>query len=196
MIIDKEIIKIINEEISEYDFLGINKLKEQQQYYELIENEDFQKQFITDFILGKSDKYKIIETTDAKISGDYSDDFMDDQSNYINIEYGVKMQYKYDPNKEPVVFELFFDNDDRINIGVDGREDSISGADWGKQRIVDSWITSIEWDKINVTLFSLEGDTIEFKAFKKAPQNIQELFVREFTKDLITNETTMEIREK
>lgn len=196
MTIDKKIIKVINETISEYDFLGMNKLKEQQQYYELIENEEFQKQFITDFMLGKTDKYKIIDTSDAKITGDYDTDFAADQVNHINIEYGIRIEYKYDPNKEPIQFELYFDNDERINIGIDGKEDSISGADWGSQRIHDSWITSVEWDKINVNLYSIEGDEIEFKAFKKAPQNIKELFVREFTKDLIESETTMEVIER
>lgn len=195
MTIDKKIIKVVNETISEYDFLGMNKLKEQQQYYELIENEDFQKQFITDFMLGKTDKYKIVNTSDAKISGDYTDDYMQDQTNHINIEYGVRIEYKYDSNKEPVQFELYFDNDERINISIGGKEDSIN-TDRGTQHITDSWITYVEWDKINVNLYSIEGDEIEFKALKKAPQNIKELFVREFTKDLIESETTMEVIER
>lgn len=192
MPIDKKIIKTINEEM--YDFLGGDKLGEEQEYYDLIENEDFQKQFITDFILGKKDKYKIIETHDARITGQYDDDLAD-QINYIFIQYGVRIEYVYDSNKKPVQFELYFDNDERVHIGIDGKHDSIS-TDRGTQYITDAWIIDVEWEKINVNIYSTEGDTIEFKAFEKAPQNIKELFVREFTKDLIEDETTMEIIEK
>jgi hypothetical protein len=194
MTIDKNLIKVINEEISKYDFLGGDKLKEQQEYYNLIENEDFQKQFITDFILGKTDKYKIIDTVESRITGDYSDDFTADQINYISIEYAVKIEYKYDLNKEPVQFELFFSNDERIPINVDGEEDKIS-TDRGIQNITDSWITFIDWNKINVDMFSIDGDTIEFKAFKRATPEIRNIFVREFTKEMISTETNMEIRE-
>ena len=196
MAIDKNLIKLVNEEIHKYDFLGGDVLREEQEYYELIENEDFQKQFITDFILGKIDKYKIVETTDARIGGDYDTDFAADETNHITIDYGVRIEYNYDPNKKPVQFELYFDNDEKIGITVTGQEDSISGSDWGRQRVYDSWIASVDWDKINVEMFSTEGDTIEFKAFKRAPAKIRELFIREFTKDLITDKTTMEIREK
>lgn len=196
MIVDKNLIKLINETISDYDFLGMIKLKEEREFLELIENEEFQKQFITDFILGKSEKYNVVETVDAKITGDYSTDYLEDQNNYINIEYVVKMQYKYDPSKEPVGFELYFGNSERINISLGGEQDSVSGADWGRQEMNNSWITYLDWSKIDVTLFTIEGDEIEFKAFKRAPDNIRNLFVREFTKDLITSEIGLEFREQ
>lgn len=196
MSVDKKLIKTINEEIHKYDFLGSDKLKEEQEYFNLIEDEDFQKQFITDFILGKKDKYKIVERTEARIGGDYDTDFTVDQENYITIDYGVRIQYIYDSNKKPIQFELYFSNDDRIGISLDGNEDSVSGADWGSDRLYNSWISNVEWYNITVNMYSTEGDEIDFKAFKNAPTNIKILFIREFTKDLIEDKTTMEIIEK
>lgn len=195
MSIDKNLFKIVNEAINKYDFLGGGELREEQEYYDLIENEDFQKQFITDFILGKKNKYKIIETSDAQIGGDYDTDFTANQVNYITIDYCVRIEYIYDTNKKPVQFELYFENSEKVGIGIDDANEDDNNAHLNTHRFHESYITYVEWEKINVSMYSTEGDEIEFKAYKKAPLKIQKLFVREFTIDLIVNETTMEIRE-
>lgn len=181
------LIKGNNKKIYSNDFLGVDGLNNELEYYILIENEDFQKQFIVDLLLGKNDKFKIIETTEAHITGDYNSDFTDNSANYINIEYVVKIEYKYDSNKKPITFELYFNNDEEININV-GDDGMVNDDD-------NSTVTSIDWSKINVQLRSVEGDMIEFKAFNNAPSNIQKIFVREFIGDFITNETMRLFRE-
>ena len=49
----------------------------------------------------------------------------------------------------------------------------------------------INWDDINVEMFSIEegfeGDKIEFKAFEHAPQRIQNLFIRDFLGKFISD---------
>jgi hypothetical protein len=43
--------RIINEEISEFDFLGNEQYLKEQEVVDLLKNEDFQKQFICDSLL-------------------------------------------------------------------------------------------------------------------------------------------------
>ena len=40
-----------------------------------------------------------------------------------------------------------------------------------------------------MSLYTLEGDEIEFKAFNKEPENVKELFVRSYLEDAIENKT-------
>lgn len=190
--VSKEIIKAINEEISGYDYLNNDEYLEEQKLIDLLENEDFQKQFVTDFILGKTDKYRIVDVVETRISGDYETDVFEDAS-YISIEHSVDIEYKYDPNKEPIKFNLYFDSDGKTSVSVDGQ---ITGDGYHEEKLVSSWFSYIDWNDIDVTIYSMDGDEIEFTAFNKASRNIQEIFVREFMKEVITGETGLEIREK
>ena len=185
---DKNIIKIINEEVSNFDFLDNDKHLAEQENVELLKNIDLQKQFICDFLLGKHDKYKIIGVSDAIIGGNWEESDFDD-INKLSVDYSPKIEYKYDISKEPIVFDLFFQSDS-ISVGASGKE---GGDDYEEERWVDSRFDYINWGDVDVTIFSNDGDEVEFTAFKKAPIRIQELFVREFISPLITNKTKMEI---
>ena len=65
MKVQKTILKTINEEISKFDFLGNDNYQSLMENIELIENEDFQKQFIADFLTGKSEKFNIIDSIEV-----------------------------------------------------------------------------------------------------------------------------------
>lgn len=185
---NKKIIKIINEEITNFDFLSNDERLKGQENIDLLKNEDMQKQFICDSLLNKKNKIKIVEVTDARIGGNWEGDI--DDANKLTIEYYLKIQYAYDPQKKPIIFYLNFDSDD-ISISKDGfyNKGSNDVAPYGE-----SWFNSLNWNDINVILSTEDGDEIEFIAFKKAPQKIQMLFIREYTADFIGNETNMDIR--
>jgi hypothetical protein len=177
----KDFIKIINEEISEFDFLGNNKQLKEEENYELLKNEDLQKQFICDSLVNM----KNIKTnvTDASVGGNW-DDGPENASN-LTIEYFLEVEYKYDPNKEPAKFTLQFYGD---NVGISVGSDYDPGS-WGNYIAPSGgdFFTYIDWNDINVSLSTIDGDEIEFTAFNKAPIKIQSLFIREFTENLIVN---------
>ena len=184
----KNIIKIINEEVSNFDFLGNDSYLVEQESIELLKNEDLQKQFICDFLLGKNDKYGIISVSDAIIGGNWEEIDSDD-INRLTIDYSPKIEYRYDDSKEPIRFDLFFKSD---SISVRVSEKS-GGDDYNEERWVNSMFDYINWSDINVTIYTEDGDEIEFTALKKAPIKIQEIFIREFIAPLIVDETQIKI---
>ena len=112
--------------------------------------------------------------------------------NKLTIEYNLNIEYEYDINKKPIIFDLIFESND-ININVGGWEnpsDNITASD------KDTWFNDVSWNDINVSLYSVEGDEIKFIAFEKAPANIQNLFIREFVETYISNHTAMIVKNK
>src|SRR5208283_5141494 len=96
---NKNIIKIINEVISEFDFLGNDKNNKEQEIIDLLKNEELQKQFICDSLLNKKDRIKILNISDSTIGGNW-DEVNTDNATTITIKYDLKIQYTYDINKE------------------------------------------------------------------------------------------------
>jgi len=192
---NKNVIKIINEVISEFDFLGNDEHSKEQETIDLLKNEDLQKQFICDALLNKN--VKNIGVSDARLGGNWDAENFDDASK-LTIEYFLKIQYTYDPNKDPIIFDLDFDSDS-ISIGVTGWQDSgrFGGTpDTDIEPSGEAWFDQLNWNDIDVTLFTTDGDEIPFVAFQKAPPRIQTLFIRNFTEGFIGKETGMDIRTK
>lgn len=162
---NNNIVKIINEVISEYDFLGNDKFLKEEEDSLLLKNEDFQKQFISDTLTRKTDKIKI-KIFDSQITGDFNN--LSNDENYINIFHILNVDYKYDQSKEPINFYLKFTGD---NIPI---SKNIS------QKQNNDWLNHINWNDIQVSLISSDGGNVEFKTLKKSPLKIQELFIREY----------------
>ena len=167
---DKNIIKMINEEINNFDFLGNDKHEMSMENIQLMENEDFQKQFIIDFLTGKSEKYQIIDSIEVKLIGDWENTENTDNENQLGVECNTDLEYTYDSTKQPISFSLSFESD------------SISITDG-----------DVNWGDIDVTLFTPEGDEIKFTALENAPDNIRELFIREFINDAFMEENNVEL---
>lgn len=177
--IKKNIIKIINEEISEFDYLGNDAQIKEEELLNLLKNEDFQKQFICDILLRKRNiKQKV---SDSRIGGDYDND----EPTYLTLEYFVDYEYQYDIKKEPINFKIDFTGDN-VSINVNSSTDA---GNYHTPASTDAYYTNIEWNDINVNMFTVDGNEIEFVAFKKAPTKIQELFIRENIEDFISNQT-------
>ena len=192
----KDFIRIINEEIADYDFLNNDKYLEEQEKNSRLEEEFFQKQFIMDSITRMSEK---IKKSDEDMGIGYIDpELGDNPHNDLNVEYGTTVDYKFNPNEEPVRFMLYFDGD---NVGyyTDGWYDSGRWAGTMADSIEPSgehYIESVDWFDIEPKLYTEDGDEIEFTAFEKQPENVQELFIRAYLEDAITSKTDFEIREK
>lgn len=198
---NKDFIKIIKEEISNFDFLNNTEFLKEQESIDLLQNEELQKQFICDSLLNRKDKVKIVRIQDSYITGNWDEPNSED-ANFLSLEYSIDMEYVYDSQKEPLRFNLYF-NADKIGISVNGWYDA---GRWGGtmgdgiEQSGESWFDGFNWSDIIVTLFTMDGDEIKFIAFEKAPPRIQTLFIREFTQNFIENETlelrTQEIKDK
>lgn len=181
---------IISEEINNFDFLNNDSDSKYQEYINLLNNEELQMQIICDSLL-PNNKIKIINTTNASIGGNFESNSTDD-INTLTIEYGLTIEYLYDSTKEPIKFDLDF-NSSNINVSANGEYDK---GDYHTPPSGDAWFDYIDWDDIDVTLFSEDGEEIRFLAFEKAPTNIKHLFIREYVSGFISDKTSMNIRDK
>lgn len=187
----KDFIRIINEEITEFDFLSNDKHLKEQEDIQLLENKEFQKQFIIDSITRMRDKIKL-DNSDTHISND-PDVRDEDYHNDLMIEANINVEYTYDPSKSPIKFSLSFDGE-RINYYTDYEYDP---GDYYTPPYGETWYTEIAWDEIKVELFTDEGDEIKFTALDEAPNTIYKLFVRAYIEGLIESKTDIStVKEK
>jgi hypothetical protein len=186
----KDFIRIINEEIGEFDFLNNEKYLKEQETIKILENPEFQKQFIIDSITKMRDKIKFNNFT-TQIFND--PEIQDQQHNDLNIEVNAEITYSYNENNDPINFSLNFIGENvRYQTGYD-----YSHGDRDTPSATDVWYKNINWYEIEPTIYTLEGDDVEFTAFNKAPDNIKELFIRSYIQDTIETESDInDIREK
>jgi len=178
---NKEVIKLINEEISNFDFLGNDKYLKEEENLDLLKNEDFQKQFICDTLLKRKER---IKTTDV-VESTFADNW--ERNGYMTINYIIEFEYLYDTSKEPAKIGLHM-HGDRISYSLDGT--NVKGDRWTAPRD-EAWFDMINWDDIAVDMFTVDGgDDIDFIAFNKAPKRIQHLFLRDFLGDFISDNSS------
>ena len=191
--VEKGFIKIINEEISKFDFLSNESYLQEQEGVDMLLNEEFQKQFICDSLVA-GNKIKT-SVRDSRIGGNWEDDDFDGVSK-LTIEYFLSVEYTYDQNKDPLKFGLDFYSD-AIDISKTGWYDKgrVGGTtDSDVAPSGEAWFDRFDWNDIGVSLSTEAGDEIKFVAFTKAPPRIQTLFIRQYTESYIMNYTSMEIR--
>ena len=178
---NKDIIKLINEE---FDFLNNDQYTKEKETLDLIQNEDFQKQFLIDSII-KREKIKL-NVTDARVTGDWQDR----ESGNLGIEYYTEVEYAYDSDKEPSKFILAFDG---TNVAFTTKTVGDEG-DYDTPPSKDQWFDDIQWTDINVSLNTFDGDEIPFKAYEKAPDKIKNVFIKNYLLVFLQNETDMEVK--
>jgi len=164
VMVKNNIMEIVNDEISNFDFLGNDEYLKEQEIIDLLSNDELQKQFISDSLLNKNDKIKILNIIDSNLITKLNEPNTDDEKD-ISLEYSIHMEYNYDSMKDPLDFNLEFESD---KIDVENN--------------------NIDWKDINVSIYTINGDEIEFNAFKSAPQNIQILFIQQYIQDFIEGE--------
>lgn len=186
--INKNILRIINEEISDFDFLGGDKMSKEYEYNTILSNEKIQKQFICDSLLNK-ERIKL-SIKDSMINGNWED--YDEDANKLTLEYELNVQYIHGDASQPLKFNLIFYSD---NIQIRKRTLSNSG-DYNTEPYGESWFEYIDWDDISVQIINNDGVEIKFVAFEKAPKNIQEMFIKRYVLDYIETATNMDIKNR
>jgi hypothetical protein len=174
---NKSLIKIINEEISGFDFLGNEKYVKEEEDINLLKNEDFQKQFICDLLLKRKEKVKTIQVVQSSFGDNW------ERNGYLTIDYIVEFAYTYDANKQPARFGIQLKGD-HIRYSEKGRK---SPGDRWTPPVDEAWFDQIDWNYVDVGMFMIDerDDDIEFLAFEHAPKRIQHLFIREIVGDFI-----------
>jgi hypothetical protein len=181
----RDFIKIINEEVSDFDFLGNDERLKYEEVTNLLRNEEFQKQFICDSLL-KNNKIKI-GIYDSKLTGNWEDT---SENSKFNLDYYLNIEYKYDQNVDAVKFQLIFDGEN-ISMSKGGgfypgnRETAPESTEF---------IDGINWHDINVMLSTTDGDEIKFTTFEKAPPKIQVLFIRQYVESFIGDQSNLDVR--
>lgn len=188
--ITKDFIKIINEEIKNFDFLNSEDLIKEQDLAALLTNEDLQKQFICDSLLRRKDKITISRIVDSYITGNWDESSIED-ADRMTVLYSLDIEYLYDSQKEPLKFNLHFEGDD-IDISVDGWKDA---GQWGGtmadaiEPSGESWFDDFDWGNISVKVYTMDGDDVRFTAFDVAPPKIKTLFIREYVEKFVEIQT-------
>lgn len=168
----KDFIRIINEEVGEFDFLNNEKYIKEKEIIDLLQNFEFQKQFIFDSITKMRDVIEFNEFS-AFVYNQSDLEYENEEQNTLNLEITCDVKYKYDSMEEPINFSLIFLGN-KVRYQQENSENLIT------------------WDEIDVDLYSIEGDKIDFTAFDKAPDNIKKLFIKSYIEDIIKNEFKVE----
>lgn len=175
-----DIIRIINEELSTYDFLGNDDELKKQEDLALLKNIDFQRQFIIDSIT-KKDRVKIVGQDPIIMGGNWNGN--NDNEGYFTLEYSIEVEYLYDSTKKPIKFGLNFgkQGEEQYNYYISG-EYSDPSVGYSKSGEYD-----IEWANISVDIISSEGELIPFIALDKSDVKTQYNFVNKYIGNNVIN---------
>jgi hypothetical protein len=134
----KELYRIINEEVSEFDYLGLDQENKDNESIKLVESRDFQIQFVSDVITDFKN--------DEKFSCDYvydskrNDNMINHtQTEGLDVSFDLDIDYQYQGDVVSVYIILESDNmeiEDRVN------------SDWSKN--------------FNIKFFDESGSIVNF----------------------------------
>ena len=109
----KELYRMINEEASEFDFLGMNKLNDENTHNDLLESKEFQTNLVNDIINNISDKNKF-----TKFSATYINRDVDMHNDIEIIELEIELTYVFEDKDYQLIFFLSGNNDNKINFNL------------------------------------------------------------------------------
>lgn len=182
----KNILRIIKEEVDNFNFLNGDDYQAHNEYLSLLKNTDFQKFFIESVFRKSTDIEKNDEYL-TDVTGNWNDSA--NETGTINFEYETDVTYKQSQNTEPVEFQILINAKDvstYVNVDHDG-------GDRMTAPYTEGWFSSVEWGDMDVMLFSSDGDEIEFNEYDKLTDMDQEKFIRFFIEDFFMKNTSMGI---
>jgi len=159
----KKVIKLINETINstDFDFLGMSNIEDEQQIVETLNNYVFQKKFLYDLLFNKNNI--TINASEVTLKKELDSDL---KSGKLNFEYSANIEYTFD--EIDLEFEILFTGES-IDFKITESEYD------GTEKLI------IDWDSINYEVYSNNGDLIDFHVFEKMEDpRIERMFLREF----------------
>jgi hypothetical protein len=200
----KDIYRIINEEIVQFDFLSNESLIKETESVELLSQRNFQRSFIIDSITNMREKINLNNTPEAHIT---EPDYDENQDN-IDFEYYIEIIYQYQipqnnnnnpiPQNEdnpitPIPFNIDFSGKP-LKIYMDGYSDP--GDGYTQPPEGDTWMNSVNWSDIEVKLFTPDGQEIPFAELGQASEKTRELFIRAYCESILESNVNMEVKDR
>ena len=173
---NKDIIRIINEEISNFDFLSMDQIREDEEDFNTINSKEFQISFVNDILNNIHDKTKFKEFKDLYKNTNEDDLEIDpDWGNTpLNIEYDLEVKYIYNGKEIPIT--LHFEGKE---INYDPNIETSRG-DYLTPSYERMSYRDIDWGDIELTVYDSEGDDVNFDWLK----NNEKLYYQ-FVKQLV-----------
>jgi hypothetical protein len=173
-----KILNIIKEEIENFDFLGIEKLKEDENIVNILNDKNFQTQFVNDVLTNIDDKnkFKKSDVLYKHISND-TNDFIDEAP--LSIDFNFELIYNY--NNQDIPLTIFFDGENiyyDMNVDREYQTHDLPGS-------LDLSFNDIDWNGIKTNIYDSNGDEIEMNWLKKSKYYGN--FVKAFVEPLLNS---------
>lgn len=160
----KKLIKIINETISEFDFLNMEALQEEEDYAQLVNSKNLQVQLINDLI--NNDKTKILDW-EVDYNTSNIEDINIEDGEQLKYDFGADFNYVYDGKKIPLT--IFMEG----NVSYRSSGSNIGATHFDPPEYAE--IDSVDYSGSNVTLYTGDGDEIDISWVEKNSQLLNKL---------------------
>ena len=143
----KDLYRIINESISEFDFLGVDNLHEDEDFENLLNSKDFQVKLV--YELSKKDSPYV---EDMKVIYETSDieDLEFDEGEKINFQLNIEFVFNYNDNKIPM--SLYIDGN---NVPFSSKDEFTSGNYFTEPKA--PTLTGIDYEYADIFFYDGEG---------------------------------------
>jgi len=199
----KDVYRIINEEIVQFDFLSNESLIKETEGVELLSQRNFQRSFIIDSITNMREKININNTPEAHIT---EPDYDENQDN-IEFQYFISVIYQYhnpsnvngqNPSNDddpitPIPFNVDFSGQP-LKIYMDGYSDP--GDGYTQPPEGDMWMNGVNWSDIEVRLYTPDGQEIPFPELGQASEKTRELFIRAYCESILESNVNMKVKDR
>ena len=160
----KNLIKIINEEISEFDFLGMKEIKEEENFASMVNSRDFQVSLMNDLATKNYNN----NITDFDINTTYSNiDDLNDFDDIITFEYGADFVYNFNENK----ISLYLSIDGDVPFDISGEYRSATYLSPPEKPRIEK----ADYKYATINLYTKDGEQIDISWVNKNNQLKQKI---------------------
>ena len=177
----KEIITIINEEISGYNYIGLDELSAQDSNTELLESKEFQTQFVHDVVNNFKNTVKLGDVSTLQTTEEDLFNHGEETGNALNIEYDVNIIYTYLGRNIKLMVSFVGNN---IGYGMGGYYNAGNYGEYTPPE-GDAYYTYVKWGDIDFKMYSDDGAEIDFNWVGTNPK-LYETFIKRFVEDVLT----------
>ena len=151
------IYRIIKEEIEEFDFLNINKVNEEELNNQLLNSKEFQTNLVNDIITNFDNQSKFREINVMYQQNNVDDLEIDEGGNTpLNLTYDLDITYVF--NGKPIKLSVLLEGN---NVRYEAEEFFDTGS-YDTPPSTDFEFKKIDWDDIDLKIFTEDGDEINF----------------------------------
>lgn len=138
----KSLYKIINEEISEFDFLNMDNIKNDQDFQKIVNSKEFQVKLVNDLTGNNYDNLDNVDTM-------YRENDDDDNE----FDFAIEFDYKYIDNKIPVYMTVegshdFYEDASIVLFSTDGLKVDFSWIEKNdnlKKKLINSLVNKFNY---------------------------------------------------